>query len=79
MKVTISIKLKPEILDPQGEAIAHSLKTLGFKGIEAIRQGKIVEVDLKDKDREKAILKIKKMGILVNIIKHFLVHFSNFL
>ncbi len=70
MKVTISIKLKPEILDPQGEAIAHSLKTLGFKGIEAIRQGKIVEVDLKDKDREKAILKIKKMckELLVNSV-----------
>jgi phosphoribosylformylglycinamidine synthase len=40
--------LKSGVLDPQGEAIRHSLGTLGFQGVTGVRQGKVIELDLAD-------------------------------
>ena len=61
MKIKIFINLKPEILDPQGEAIAKSLKTIGFSGINSLRQGKVIEIDLEETDSERAIILGKEM------------------
>jgi len=44
-KVTVKIMLKNGVLDPQGKAIEHALDTLGFKGVENVRQGKIIELE----------------------------------
>jgi len=54
MKARIHITLKQGVLDPQGKAIANALAHLGFEGIEAVRQGKYIEIDLAMKDREQA-------------------------
>ena len=40
--------LKPEILDPQGQAIARALPTMGFSGVQSVRQGKRFELELDD-------------------------------
>jgi phosphoribosylformylglycinamidine synthase len=40
--------LKDGVLDPQGEAVRHALGTLGFSGVEGVRQGKVIELDLAD-------------------------------
>ncbi|MGH3907742.1 MAG: phosphoribosylformylglycinamidine synthase subunit PurS [Pseudonocardiaceae bacterium] len=47
-RVIVDVVLKPEILDPQGQAIARALPRLGFDGVHDVRQGKHFELDLDD-------------------------------
>lgn len=54
MKAKIKVTLKNGVLDPQGKAIEGALGSLGFSGIEHVRQGKYFEIDLKNTDRAKA-------------------------
>lgn len=46
MKAKIYITLKPSVLDPQGKAIHHAVETIGYRGIEDVRQGKYFEITL---------------------------------
>ncbi len=46
MKATVQVMLKNGVLDPQGEAVRHALGSLGFDGVEGVRQGKLIELDL---------------------------------
>ena len=46
MKARVTVMLKNGVLDPQGDAVRHALGTLGFDGVEAVRQGKVIELDL---------------------------------
>ncbi len=48
MKATVTVMLKNGVLDPQGEAIRHALGALGFEGVEGVRKGKVIELDLAD-------------------------------
>jgi phosphoribosylformylglycinamidine synthase PurS subunit len=48
MKATVIVELKPSVLDPQGKAIAHSLSSLGFAGVEDVRVGKLFRISLAD-------------------------------
>ena len=45
-RVVVDVMLKPEILDPQGKAVASALPRLGFQGISAVRQGKRFELEV---------------------------------
>ena len=53
MRIKILIRLKSQILEPQGKVIEQSLKSLGFKEFSNIRQGKLIEIDLPDSLNEK--------------------------
>lgn len=55
MKARVHIMLKTGVLDPQGEAVRHALGTLGFEGVNAVRQGKVIELDLADGTDEATI------------------------
>ena len=46
MKARVTVMLKNGVLDPQGEAVRHALGSLGFDGVEGVRQGKVIELDL---------------------------------
>ncbi len=48
MKARVTVTLKTGVLDPQGRAIEHALAGLGFGGVEGVRQGKLIELDLAD-------------------------------
>ncbi len=48
MKARIFVTLKPGVLDAQGKAIHHALEGLGFDGVNDVRQGKLIELDLAD-------------------------------
>ena len=48
MKVRVYVSLKPGVLDPQGRAIHHALEGLGFAGVNDVRAGKLIELDLAD-------------------------------
>lgn len=70
MKARVYVTLKNGVLDPQGEAIRHALGTLGFKGVEGVRQGKVIDLDLAEPDRAKAEALAKEMceKLLANTI-----------
>ena len=61
MKARVHVTLKNGVLDPQGAAVRHSLGALGFDGVERVRQGKIIELDLTETDAAKAEAQIKDM------------------
>ena len=61
MKARIHITLKDGVLDPQGKAIQHALGTLGFSGVEGVRQGKYIEIDLVETDKSNAAETVEKM------------------
>ncbi|MDB2578534.1 MAG: phosphoribosylformylglycinamidine synthase subunit PurS [Tateyamaria sp.] len=46
MKATVHVMLKTGVLDPQGEAVRHALGAMGFEGVNGVRQGKVIELDL---------------------------------
>ncbi|HAU22726.1 MAG TPA: phosphoribosylformylglycinamidine synthase [Erythrobacter sp.] len=46
MKVRVLVRLKPGVLDPQGRAVHHALEGLGFAGVEDVRIGRVVELDV---------------------------------
>ena len=54
MKARVHITLKNGVLDPQGKAIEHALDGLGFSGINDVRQGKYIEMDLGETDEATA-------------------------
>lgn len=54
MKARVHVMLKNGVLDPQGEAVRHALGSLGFEGVEGVRQGKVIELDLTETDKATA-------------------------
>lgn len=54
MKAKVHVTLKSGVLDPQGKAISHALTNLGFDGVESVRQGKFIEIELAETDKAKA-------------------------
>ena len=46
MKVRIHVSLKPGVLDPQGRAVHHALEGLGFEGVDDVRVGRLIELDV---------------------------------
>ena len=61
MKAKIHVTLKPGVLDPQGKAVQHALGSLGFLGINKVRQGKFIEIDLSETDTAEAQKKAENM------------------
>ena len=70
MKVIVYIRLKTEVLDPQGQAIESALKNLGESGINNVRQGKLIEMDIQADNKKDAEEKIKKIteSLLANTV-----------
>ncbi len=62
MKIAINVHLKKGVLDPQGKAVLHALKTLGFDEVKDVRIGKQILIDINTKDKEEAVKKVTKMA-----------------
>ena len=61
MKARVYVTLKDGVLDPQGEAIRHALASLGFEGVEDVRQGKVIDLELAETDTGKAKAAVTSM------------------
>ena len=80
MKATIYISLKNGVLDPQGKAIENALGQLGFDGVDNVRQGKMIELELADTDINQARDRLKKMceKLLANtVIENYDIRLNN--
>ena len=54
MRITATVTLKKEVLDPQGKVVSQTLKNMGYKNIINVRQGKYFDIELDETDKEKA-------------------------
>ena len=70
MKARIKITLKTGVLDPQGKAIQTALGALGFGGVNDVRQGKYIEVELAEKNEAAALAAVERMckDLLANTV-----------
>jgi phosphoribosylformylglycinamidine synthase len=79
MLAKVYVTLKPGVLDPQGKAIHHAATTIGYRGIEEVRQGKYFEIKLNGSlDAEQARAEIEKFAheVLSNpVIEDYRVEF----
>jgi len=64
-RVVVDVMLKPEILDPQGQAVAGALPRLGFTGITSVRQGKRFELEVEGEVTDEVLARIREAAVTV--------------
>ena len=60
MKFAVTVTLKKDVLDPQGKVVGQTLKNMGIKNLNQVRQGKFFEIDMNEKDSTKAESQVKE-------------------
>jgi phosphoribosylformylglycinamidine synthase PurS subunit len=70
-RVIVDVVLKPEILDPQGQAIVGALARLGINGVSEVRQGKHFELEVDDSVDDETIAKLADTLLANPVIENF--------
>ena len=73
-RVVVDVTLKPEILDPQGQAILSALTRLGYVGVSGVRQGKHFELDIDEGVDESVVARIAETLLANPVIEDFTLH-----
>ena len=70
MKISVTVTLKKDVLDPQGKVVEQTLKNMGHENIENVRQGKYFEIELSENDEKKAEKIIEEIckKLLANVV-----------
>ena len=70
MKIKVIVTLKNGVLDPQGKAIQQTLNGMGFSVVNEVRQGKYFDIEVNEKDEQKAKIKVEDMckQLLANLV-----------
>ncbi len=70
MKISATVTLKENVLDPQGKVVSQTLKNMGYKNIINVRQGKYFQIELNETDKEKAKKIVEEISkkLLTNIV-----------
>ena len=70
MKISTTVTLKKDVLDPQGKVVSQTLKNMGYNNVVSVRQGKYFEIELNEMNKEKAKEKVEEIckKLLTNII-----------
>ncbi len=71
MKTRVYVTLKNGVLDPQGKAIHHALEGLGFSGVNDVRQGKLIELDLADDVSDAAVEEMCRKLLANTVIENY--------
>ena len=71
MKARVFVTLKPGVLDPQGKAIHHALEGLGFTGVQEVRAGKLIELELADSTSDEEIAEMCRKLLANTVIENF--------
>ena len=71
MKVRVYVTLKKGVLDPQGKAIHHALEGLGFCGVNDVRAGKLIELDLADGTAEAEVEEMCRKLLANTVIENY--------
>jgi len=73
-RVVVDVVLKPEILDPQGQAILNALGRMGVQGVRSVRQGKHFELEVDDSVDEAELTKLTDTLLANPVIEDFTIH-----
>lgn len=76
MKARVQVMLKTGVLDPQGEAVRHALGAMGFGGVNGVRQGKVIELDLEDGASEADVREMCEKLLANTVIESYSVEMS---
>ena len=79
MKISVIVTLKKDVLDPQGKVVKQTLKNMGHKNIEDVRQGKYFEIELNENDKLKAeeiIDEISKILLTNSVIEDYTISYK---
>ena len=70
MKISVTVTLKKDVLDPQGKVVGQTLKNMGYKNIIDVRQGKYFEIELENTDKDSAEKLVKEIceKLLTNVV-----------
>ena len=70
MKISATVTLKKDVLDPQGKVVNQTLKNMGYDNIISVRQGKYFEIEINEKDKEEAKKIIEEISkkLLTNLV-----------
>ena len=70
MKISATVTLKKEVLDPQGKVVSQTLKNMGYNNIINVRQGKYFDIEIEETDKEKAKKIVEEIckKLLTNIV-----------
>jgi len=70
LKISATVTLKKDVLDPQGKVVSQTLKNMGYKNVINVRQGKYFEIELNETDKEKAKKIVEEIStkLLTNIV-----------
>ena len=71
MKIRVLVSLKPGVLDPQGRAVHHALEGLGFKGVDDVRIGRTVELDVADDTSDAALDEMCEKLLANTVIENY--------
>lgn len=71
MKARVFVTLKPGVLDPQDKAIHHALEGLGFAGVQDVRAGKLIELELADDTSDDEIAEMCRKLLANTVIENF--------
>jgi phosphoribosylformylglycinamidine synthase len=71
MKARVFVTLKPGVLDPQGKAIHHALEGLGFVGVNDVRAGKLIELDVAETVSDAQIEEMCRKLLANTVIENF--------
>lgn len=71
MKLRVFVTLKPGVLDPQGRAIQHALGSLGFEGVNDVRAGKLIELDVADDTSDAAVDEMCRKLLANTVIENY--------
>ena len=73
-RVVVDVMLKPEILDPQGQAIIGALSRMGYAGVSGVRQGKHFELEVDESVDADAVARIAETLLANPVIEDFQIH-----
>ena len=71
MKAIVTVMLKNGVLDPQGEAVQSALSVLGFSGVNGVRQGKVIELDIADGTDESQVNEMCSRLLVNSVIESY--------
>ncbi|MBT8428218.1 MAG: phosphoribosylformylglycinamidine synthase subunit PurS [Erythrobacter sp.] len=71
MKIRVLVSLKPGVLDPQGRAVHHALEGLGFNGVDDVRIGRTVELDVADDTSDAALTEMCEKLLANTVIENY--------
>jgi len=79
LKVSVTITLKKDVLDPQGRVVSQTIKNMGYNNVASVRQGKYFEIEVDENNKDKAKKNVQEIceKLLANlVIEDFVVDFK---